>query len=75
MPHVTLHTPIDPELSSGILCFEVEGLSPFEVVDRFHERRVIASSSPYRVSYPRLAPSPAQRGGAGRTRRSRFCVR
>lgn len=57
MPHVTLHTPIDPELSSGILCFEVEGLTPREVVERFHDRRVIASSSPYRVSYPRLAPS------------------
>jgi selenocysteine lyase/cysteine desulfurase len=57
MAHVTLHTPIDPELSAGIICFEVDGLSPREVVDRFHERRVIASSSPYRVSYPRLAPS------------------
>ncbi len=57
MEKVKLHTPRDPALSAGIVCFEVDGLTTEEVVKGLLERRVIASSSPYRVSYPRLAPS------------------
>ena len=54
---VTLHTPMSPELSAGIICFEIEGVEPDAYVDWMHERGIIASSSPYRESYPRLAPS------------------
>jgi len=54
---VRLHTPRDPSLSAGLTCFEVAGRSPDEVVERLLERRIVASSSPYRVSYVRLAPS------------------
>ena len=25
MPHVTLHTPLSPALSAGLICFEVQG--------------------------------------------------
>ena len=57
MRNVTLHTPYDPALSAGICAFEVAGVSPEDVVKRLHERRIIASTSPYRVSYARLAPS------------------
>jgi isopenicillin-N epimerase len=57
MSHVRLHTPIEDELSSGIVCFEVDGLSPTEVVERLAERGIIASESPYHTSYARLAPS------------------
>ncbi len=57
MPHVTLHTPQSDELSAGIICFEVDGVSPPQVVKRLHEKRIIASSSPYATSYARLAPS------------------
>jgi isopenicillin-N epimerase len=57
IPKVTLHTPRDPALSAGICCFEVAGLKPEEVVKRLRERRIVASTSPYRVSYARLAPS------------------
>lgn len=56
MPHVKLHTPVSTELSSGINCFEIEGLPPEEVVSRLHQKQIIASTSPYRVSYPRLTP-------------------
>ena len=55
MPHVTLHTPIDPALSAGVNCFEVRGLSTGAVVERLHARRIVASGSPYRVTYPRLS--------------------
>jgi selenocysteine lyase/cysteine desulfurase len=57
MPHVRLHTPMSPALSAGIICFEVAGRGPDEVVARLHERGIVASSSPYPVSYARLAPS------------------
>ena len=57
MPHVTLHTPLSPELSAGIICFEVKGYEPEQVVEHFLEHNIIASQSPYRVSYARLAPS------------------
>jgi isopenicillin-N epimerase len=43
MPHVRLHTPMDPALSSGIVCFDVDGMSPAAVVDRLFRRRIIAS--------------------------------
>lgn len=57
MPHVKLHTPRGRDQSAGIICFEVDGLTPRAVVERLLERKVIASSSPYKVSYARLAPS------------------
>jgi selenocysteine lyase/cysteine desulfurase len=54
---VTLHTPRDASLSAGVICFEVKGLEPSAVVKRLLEKRIIASTSPYRVTYARLAPS------------------
>lgn len=51
---VTLHTPRDPELSAGINCFEVRGVKPEEVVAKLLERKIVASTSPYGVSYARL---------------------
>lgn len=56
MSHVTLHTPVSPELSAGINCFEVDGLGPGEIVNKLHEKHIVASTSPYRVSYARLTP-------------------
>jgi isopenicillin-N epimerase len=40
LPGVTLHTPRDPELSAGISCYEVAGLSPDEVVQRLAAKRM-----------------------------------
>jgi isopenicillin-N epimerase len=56
LKHVTLHTPLSNELSSGIITFEVAGLKPEEVVKRLHEKRIVASTTPYATSYARLAP-------------------
>lgn len=56
-PRITLHTPRDPALSSGMVAFEVEGLTPQQVVQRLMQRRIVASTSPYAVTYARLAPS------------------
>jgi selenocysteine lyase/cysteine desulfurase len=57
VPRVQVLTPRDPVLSAGIICFQVEGQTTGETVHRLLGRKVIASSSPYKVSYPRLAPS------------------
>ncbi len=57
MKHVRLHTPRNPRLSAGLVCFEVDAMTPDAAVARLLERRVVASASPYATSYVRLAPS------------------
>ena len=54
---VRIHTPVSGDLSAGLVAFEVDGLKPDVVVARLLEQRIIASTSPYAVSYARLAPS------------------
>jgi isopenicillin-N epimerase len=56
MRHVTLYTPVSEALSSGIVCFDVQGHSPAQVVARLRERRIIASTTPYSPSYARFTP-------------------
>ena len=56
-PRVRLHTPRSPRLSAGLVAFEVEGLKPEQVVEKLAAQRIVASTSPYRTSYARLAGS------------------
>lgn len=55
MAHVTLHTPREPAISAGLVCFEVAGLTPNAVVARLLERRIVATTTPYNPTYARLA--------------------
>ena len=57
MPHVTLHTPMSQDLSAGIICFEVAGMTPRQVIERLRQRQIIGSVTPYATQYARLAPS------------------
>jgi isopenicillin-N epimerase len=57
MPHVKLYTPMADSVSAGIICFDVNGMKPSQVVARLRQQRIIASESPYQVSYARVAPS------------------
>jgi selenocysteine lyase/cysteine desulfurase len=57
MSRVKIRTPRDPELSAGLVAFEVDGRKPEEVVAKLLEKKIVASTSPYKVSYARLAPS------------------
>jgi isopenicillin-N epimerase len=57
IPKVKLLTPKDPVLSAGLIAFEVEGQSASETVHKLHARKVVASTSPYKISKARLAPS------------------
>ncbi len=56
---VKVHTPLSSQVSAGIVCFEVEGMKPAEVVERLKQRRIVASVTPpsYHVDLARLAPS------------------
>jgi isopenicillin-N epimerase len=54
-PKVKLHTPREAALSGGICCFEVQGRAPGEVVGELLKRKIIASTSPYAVTYARLS--------------------
>ena len=57
IPKVKLLTPRDPDLSAGLIAFEVEGQSASETVHKLHAKKVVASTSPYKISKARLAPS------------------
>jgi selenocysteine lyase/cysteine desulfurase len=59
IPRVTVHTPMSSDVSAGIVCFEVEGVSPEALVERLQKRKVIASVTPraYEMHLARLSPS------------------
>lgn len=57
MGHVSLKTPLSPELSAGIVSFAVNGANPWDVVEHLQSKRVLASVAPYRTPYVRLTPS------------------
>jgi isopenicillin-N epimerase len=56
MKHVRLRTPMSHELSAGIVCFEVDGMSTHEAIERLRERRFVGSVAPYASRYARLTP-------------------
>lgn len=55
MGHVELHTPLAAGLSAGIVCCEVKGRTPRQVVDELKKQRIIASATPYRHSTVRFS--------------------
>lgn len=55
---VRVVTPLDPEVSSGLVCCEVAGRRPAEVVERLRaEHSVVTSVTPYREPYVRFGTS------------------
>lgn len=53
---VTVRTPSDPAMRSGMTCFDIEGREPGEIAAALEERRVMAGQTPYRESAVRFAP-------------------
>jgi selenocysteine lyase/cysteine desulfurase len=64
MRRIRLHTPMSPDLSAGIVCFEIAGMAPDHVVTELRRRGIVASVTPYAAQYARMAPgllnSPAE---------------
>jgi selenocysteine lyase/cysteine desulfurase len=57
---VRVRTPADEALSAGLVCCELRGADPADVVDRLRgEHRIVASVTPYRNRYVRFGPSVA----------------
>ena len=55
LPKVRLVTPMSPDVSAGIVCFEVNGMDPGTAVDRLRrEHKVAASVTPYAQPYVRF---------------------
>lgn len=58
LSHVRLVTPPAPEVSSGIVCCEVDGQHPPRVVASLRrDHGIVASATPYRESYLRFGAS------------------
>jgi len=57
MKGVKLYTPRTNRLSSGLICFDIEGMRPEEVAQRLLARKIIMTKTPYGKSHARLAPS------------------
>ena len=55
LPNTQLYTPREESLSAGMACFDVKGMKQTEVVSRLLEKKIVASTTPYRISYARLA--------------------
>jgi isopenicillin-N epimerase len=54
---IKVHTPRSAALSAGLVAFEIDGLKPEDIVRRLGEKKIVASTSPYKITYARLAPS------------------
>jgi selenocysteine lyase/cysteine desulfurase len=56
MRGVRLRTPHSPGLSAGLVCFEVVGRDPSDVVAQLASRGIVASITPYATRYVRFGP-------------------
>lgn len=54
---VEVITPLDENLSSGIVCCDLEGRGAFSAVDVLRGRDIVATVTPYAVEYLRFSPS------------------
>ena len=74
MAQVVVYTPASSELSAGLVCFDVKGLKAADTVGRLLSKKILASTTPYRVPLSRVAcgimNSPAEVESALRAIRS-----
>ena len=54
---VTVKTPMTAELSAGLVCCEIAGVSAAQATDRLRNRKISASVTPYAQSYLRFGTS------------------
>jgi selenocysteine lyase/cysteine desulfurase len=57
VPGVTVVTPPGDDLSAGIVCFDVDGSAPPDVLGRLAEAGISASVTPYATEHVRAGPS------------------
>ncbi len=54
LPGVTIHTPRDPGLSAGLVCFDVAGQTGDQLVARLAQKRIQITTAAYRIPYARV---------------------
>ncbi|RAS61208.1 selenocysteine lyase/cysteine desulfurase [Lentzea atacamensis] len=54
IPGAVIHTPRDPKMSAGMVCFDVAGQSGQQVVDRLAQKRIQITTASYRIPYARI---------------------
>lgn len=57
LPNVRVRTPLSPQMSAGIVSFDVAGHSARDTVSRLRSWRIIGSAAPYAEQHARLTPS------------------
>jgi isopenicillin-N epimerase len=55
LPNVVVYTPPSPELCAGMVCFDVKGMQSTAVVAKLLAKRIVASTTPYRIPFGRVA--------------------
>lgn len=55
--HIVCYSPTIASLRSGLICFDIKGVAPSDVVDRLIERGMIIGQTPYKKSCVRIATS------------------
>ena len=63
MANVKLYTPLEDEMSAGIVCFDVQGMHAQQVVDALRKKTIVASVTPYKTLYARLSPGLLNNSG------------
>ncbi|MEU4331857.1 aminotransferase class V-fold PLP-dependent enzyme [Nonomuraea dietziae] len=56
-PRVRLITPMSAQLSAGLVCCEIDGVTPFQAVERLRAQRILTSTTPYLQVYLRFGTS------------------
>ena len=55
LANVVVYTPTDRNLNAGMVCFDVKGMKPEEVVSKLYDRKILASTTPYAKPFARVA--------------------
>lgn len=54
LPGAVVHTPRDPRMSAGMVCFDVAGHTGQELVERLAQQRIQITTASYRIPYARI---------------------
>jgi selenocysteine lyase/cysteine desulfurase len=55
--NIVVRTPRLPELSAGLVSFDIEGQRPGKIVESLRKQKIIASVAPYAIPHIRFSPS------------------
>lgn len=56
MSHVDLVTPMDDDMSAGIIAFEIKGMSVHDTVEALVRKKIVSTEAPYLRPYARFTP-------------------